>query len=82
MLYFCFSFHLFGGDKKYTEVGQEDLKHLNAKIKKLASSIQHLNRVLDLIMLDGLNIAASLIGGWLSALAMLSIEMKTVAKTY
>lgn len=45
---FCFPCILFGGDKAWTEKGQNDLKHLSERINKHKSSKQHLNNCTNL----------------------------------
>ena len=62
-LFFCFPCLLFGGESAWTVTGQRDLENMNAKIKKHASSTQHLNRVIDLSLLGTSNIANAIDSG-------------------
>ena len=67
---------MFGGESAWTVTGQRDLGNMNAKIKKHASSTQHLNRVIDLSLLGTSNIANAIDSGHALYIARHNAEVK------
>ena len=57
---FCFPCLLSGGDRGWIVTGQNDLRNLKTKIKKLADSRQHFNYTVVSGMLEQSNIVSSL----------------------
>lgn len=73
--FFCFPCLLFGGDAAWTKEGTNNLKRLNEKCTKHASSLRHLNNAMSLALLGTINIANELNSAYHKAISDFNLKV-------